>query len=49
MQTIAEYVTNQEVWQKVLAISTDYAQGYYIYQPQPLTIEAFLASQKVSY
>ncbi len=48
MQTIAEYVTNQEVWQKVLAIGIDYAQGYYIHQPQPLMIEAFLASQKVS-
>lgn len=48
MQTIAEYVTNQEVWQKVLAIGIDYAQGYYINKPQPLTAEAFLESRQVS-
>jgi diguanylate cyclase (GGDEF)-like protein len=48
MQTIAEYVTNQEVWQKVLAIGIDYAQGYYIHQPQPLTAEAFSESRQVS-
>ncbi len=48
MQTIAEYVTNQEVWQKVLEIGIDYAQGYYIHQPQPLTAEVFLESRQVS-
>lgn len=48
MQTIAEYVTNQEVWQRVLAIGIDYAQGYYIHQPQPLTVESFLESRQVS-
>jgi len=48
MQTIAEYVTNQKVWQKVAAIGIDYAQGYYINRPQPLNPEVFLESQAVS-
>jgi len=48
MQTIAEYVINQEVWQKVSAIGIDYAQGYYINRPQPLNPQNFLAAREVS-
>ncbi len=48
MQTIAEYVTNQKVWQKVAAIGIDYAQGYYINRPQPLNPKVFLESKAVS-
>ncbi|MDM8567912.1 EAL domain-containing protein [Thiotrichales bacterium HSG1] len=36
LQTIAEYVENQEILNKLYEIKIDYAQGYWIKVPQPL-------------
>ena len=36
IKTIAEYVENDQIMQKLEAIGVDYAQGYGIAQPQPL-------------
>jgi diguanylate cyclase (GGDEF)-like protein/PAS domain S-box-containing protein len=37
IQTIAEFVENQTILEKITAIGVDYAQGYSIAQPRPLT------------
>lgn len=37
-KTVAEYVTNKEVYQIVKEIEIDYAQGYYIGKPEPKLI-----------
>ncbi len=36
LETIAEYVENPAVLEKVQALGIDYAQGYAISRPQPL-------------
>lgn len=36
IKTIAEYVENREIFEKLSKIGVDYAQGYYIYKPLPL-------------
>jgi len=37
MKTIAEFVENNEIKDKLMAIGVDYAQGYAIGKPQPLS------------
>jgi diguanylate cyclase (GGDEF)-like protein len=41
-QTIAEFVENDAILQKLRGIGVDYAQGYAIGRPQPLTCDASL-------
>jgi Amt family ammonium transporter len=36
MQTIAEFVENEETLQLLKQLGVDYAQGYHIAQPAPL-------------
>ncbi len=38
IQTIAEFVWNEEVFNKVKSLGIDYAQGYFIGKPAPITI-----------
>jgi EAL domain-containing protein (putative c-di-GMP-specific phosphodiesterase class I) len=37
LQTIAEFVENQDILEKITAIKVDYAQGYGISKPRPLS------------
>jgi len=37
IETIAEYVENEQIIKKLQEINVDYAQGYGIEQPAPLT------------
>ena len=37
MKTVAEYVENAEIMQTVEQLGVDYAQGYHISYPLPLT------------
>jgi EAL domain-containing protein (putative c-di-GMP-specific phosphodiesterase class I) len=37
LQTIAEFVENEAILEKITAIQVDYAQGYGIAPPRPLT------------
>lgn len=36
LQTIAEFVENETVWQQLQAIGVDYGQGYYLGRPVPI-------------
>ena len=36
IQTIAEFVENDNILEKITALGIDYAQGYGIAKPQPL-------------
>jgi diguanylate cyclase (GGDEF)-like protein/PAS domain S-box-containing protein len=36
LQTIAEFVENETVWQQLQAIGVDYGQGYHLGKPQPI-------------
>ncbi len=40
IQTIAEFVENQDILEKITAIGVDYAQGYGIAKPSPLCFTA---------
>ncbi len=50
MQTIAEFVANKAILDKISAIGVDYAQGYYIAEPRPLepTAESLDVSRLVT-
>lgn len=39
MQTVAEYVHNEEIYQIVKTVGIDFSQGYYLGAPQPNTFE----------
>ena len=36
LETIAEFVENEEVWAKLKSIGVDYGQGYYLGKPMPI-------------
>ncbi len=36
LKTIAEFVENQEIYDKLVEMGVDYAQGYHVHKPQPL-------------
>ncbi|MTI63411.1 MAG: EAL domain-containing protein [Methylophaga sp.] len=36
LETIAEFVENEAVWQKLQSIGVDYGQGYHLGKPQPI-------------
>jgi diguanylate cyclase (GGDEF)-like protein/PAS domain S-box-containing protein len=47
MDTIAEFVENQEVYDQVAALGVNYVQGYHIGRPTPdLTVPSMLAQQQ---
>ena len=45
IQTIAEFVENQSILEKITAIGVDYAQGYSIAKPRPLTFNNKLLAE----
>jgi len=47
IQTIAEFVENQTILEKITAIGVDYAQGYSIAKPRPLTFHNKLLAEVV--
>lgn len=36
LETIAEFVEDEEIWDKLKSIGVDYGQGYYLGRPQPI-------------
>lgn len=47
IKTIAEYVENDAIFEKIKAIGVDYAQGYGIAKPAPLSLMPFAYKQAV--
>jgi EAL domain-containing protein (putative c-di-GMP-specific phosphodiesterase class I) len=48
IQTIAEFVENETILEKVTAIGVDYAQGYTIAKPRPFTLNNGLLALEVT-
>ncbi|WP_417536249.1 EAL domain-containing protein [Methylophaga sp.] len=36
LETIAEFVESEEIWQKLKAIGVNYGQGYHLGKPAPI-------------
>ena len=48
MQTVAESVEDAEILARITALGIDYAQGYYIAEPEAFTAESRIEARALS-
>ncbi|MDI1298703.1 PAS domain S-box protein [Methylotenera sp.] len=49
LKTVAEYVENEQILERVKELGVDYAQGYLLHKPEPITSFKFSKSKKVEH